>query len=118
MPQIDHTLAQHDPARRTVGEIETLCGNLHGEAKSMGSMGAGDLRLRTSLPRERPGNIVWRGRQWPELRMNFSVWRRNATIIASSSRVSTVDLASFGTVGRSATEVRLRHFAMVFWVMP
>jgi len=39
-----------------------------------------------------------------------SVCRRNATITASSSDVSTVDLASFGPVGRSVTDVRWRHF--------
>ena len=44
-----------------------------------------------------------------------SVCLRNATMMASSSTFSTVDLASFGPVGRSATEVRLRHFATVFW---
>jgi len=38
----------------------------------------------------------------------------NATMIASSSRVSTVDFASLGPVGRSATDIRLRHFATVF----
>jgi hypothetical protein len=43
---------------------------------------------------------------------------RNATTIASSSIDSTVDLASFGPVGRSATDVRLFHLATVFWLMP
>ena len=36
-------------------------------------------------------------------------------MMASSSTVSTVDFASFGPVGRSATDVRLRHLATVFW---
>jgi hypothetical protein len=39
-------------------------------------------------------------------------------MIASSSIDSTVDLGSFGPVGRSATEVRLFHFATVFWLIP
>lgn len=37
---------------------------------------------------------------------------------ASSSIESTVDLGSFGPVGRSATEARLFHFATVFWLIP
>jgi hypothetical protein len=43
---------------------------------------------------------------------------RKATIIASSSIDSTVDLGSFGPVGTSVTEVRYFHFATVFWLMP
>jgi hypothetical protein len=34
--------------------------------------------------------------------------------MASSSRDRTVDLGSFGPVGRSTTELRRRHFATVF----
>ena len=37
---------------------------------------------------------------------------------ASSSIESTVDLGSFGPVGRSATEVRFFHLATVFWLIP
>lgn len=36
----------------------------------------------------------------------------------SSSIESTVDLGSFGPVGRSETEARLFHFATVFWFDP
>ena len=46
------------------------------------------------------------------------VCRRNATITASSSRVRTVDVASFGPVGRSVAEVRFFHFATAFWLIP
>jgi hypothetical protein len=35
-------------------------------------------------------------------------------MIASSSGVNTSDFASFGPVGWSANEVRLRHLATVF----
>jgi len=35
-------------------------------------------------------------------------------MIASSSGESTVECGAFGPVGRSATEVRFFHFAMVF----
>jgi hypothetical protein len=46
------------------------------------------------------------------------VWRRKATIIASSSTDSTVDFGSLGPVGRSAVEVRFFHLATVFWLIP
>ena len=39
-------------------------------------------------------------------------------MIASSSTDSTVDFGSFGPVGRSAIELRLRHLATVFWLIP
>ncbi len=39
-------------------------------------------------------------------------------MIASSLIDGTVDLGSFGPVGTSVTEVRLFHFATVFWLMP
>jgi hypothetical protein len=39
-------------------------------------------------------------------------------MIASSSIDSTVDLASFGPVGRSPTEARFFHLATVFWLIP
>ncbi len=47
-----------------------------------------------------------------------SVCLREATTIASSSSDSTVDRASFGPVGRSATDVRRFHLAIVFWLIP
>ena len=37
-------------------------------------------------------------------------------MIASSSMERTVDLASLGPVGRSATILRCFHFATVFWL--
>jgi hypothetical protein len=37
---------------------------------------------------------------------------------ASSSMERTVDRGSFGPVGRSAVEVRSRHFATVFRLIP
>ena len=37
---------------------------------------------------------------------------------ASSSIERTVDLGSFGPVGRSAAEVRFFHLATVFWLIP
>src|ERR1700733_4473364 len=40
---------------------------------------------------------------------------RKATTTASSSPDRTVDLGAFGPVGRSETEVRAFHLAMVFW---
>ena len=40
--------------------------------------------------------------------------QRNVTITASSSKARTVEPACLGPVGRSATEQRLRHLAMVF----
>jgi len=43
-----------------------------------------------------------------------SVWRRKATIIASSPVDRTVDVGSREPVGRSATELRFFHFATVF----
>ena len=43
---------------------------------------------------------------------------RKATMIASSSNDRTVEWASFGPVGRSATEDRFFHFATVFWLKP
>lgn len=43
---------------------------------------------------------------------------RKATITACSSIVSTVDVGFFGTVGKSATEVRFFHFAAVFGLIP
>ena len=39
-------------------------------------------------------------------------------MIASSSIESTVDFGSFGPVGRSATELRWRHLATVFGLIP
>ena len=39
-------------------------------------------------------------------------------MIASSSMERTVDLASLGPVGRSATILRCFHFATVFWLIP
>ena len=39
-------------------------------------------------------------------------------MIASSSTDSTVDFGSFGPVGRSAIELRLRHLATVVWLIP
>jgi hypothetical protein len=39
-------------------------------------------------------------------------------MIASSSTDSTVDLGSFGAVGRSVTEVRRFHFVTVLGLMP
>ncbi len=39
-------------------------------------------------------------------------------MIASSSTVRTVELASFGPVGRSATVVRFFHLATVLGLMP
>ena len=47
-----------------------------------------------------------------------SVCLRKATTIASSSGESTVERASFGPVGRSATEVRRFHLATVFRLIP
>ena len=41
-----------------------------------------------------------------------------ATITASSSTDSTVDLACLGPVGRSATEDRFFHLETVFWLIP
>ena len=41
---------------------------------------------------------------------------RNATTMASSSADRTVDMGSFGPVGRSETEVRALHLAIVFGV--
>jgi len=41
-----------------------------------------------------------------------------ATTIASSAIDSTVDLASLGPVGMSASEVRRFHLATVFWLTP
>ena len=46
------------------------------------------------------------------------VCRRKATMIASSSIERTVDFGSFGPVGRSATELRWRHLATVFGLIP
>ena len=47
-----------------------------------------------------------------------SVCRWKAMITASCSIDSTVDLATFGPVARSAVEVRRFHLATVFWLMP
>ncbi len=46
------------------------------------------------------------------------VCRRKATMIASSSTVRTVDLGCLGPVRSSARELRLRHLATVFGLMP
>ena len=43
---------------------------------------------------------------------------RNATTTASSSADGTVDLGSFGPVGRSETEVRALHLAIVLGLTP
>src|ERR1700752_4908781 len=43
---------------------------------------------------------------------------RIGTIIPSSSMERTVDLASLGPVGRSATVSRCFHLAVVFWLIP
>lgn len=45
----------------------------------------------------------------------MATWRRKATITASSSIVSTVEVGFFGLVGGSVTEVRFFYFATVFW---
>ena len=42
----------------------------------------------------------------------------SATTTASSSCDRTVECASFGPVGTSATDDRFFHFATVFWLMP
>ncbi|MBM2347089.1 hypothetical protein JQX24_17995 [Marivita cryptomonadis] len=47
-----------------------------------------------------------------------SVCRRNATIMASSATVRTVERGSFGPVFKSSTVARLRHFATVLGLMP
>jgi len=39
-------------------------------------------------------------------------------MIVSSSIARTVDLASFGPVGTSATDERRLHLATVFWLTP
>jgi hypothetical protein len=46
------------------------------------------------------------------------VRRRNSTTIASSISVSTVLFGWLGPIGRSAVEVRLRHFATVLAFKP
>jgi hypothetical protein len=46
------------------------------------------------------------------------VWRRNATIAASSGSVKTVERGSVGPVFISSTVARFRHFATVFRLMP
>ena len=43
---------------------------------------------------------------------------RKATITASSSMLRTVEAASLGPVGRSATDPRFFHFATVFGLIP
>lgn len=47
-----------------------------------------------------------------------SVWRRNATMIASSSNDGTVDFGSPGPIGRSVTQIRWVRLATVSWLMP
>lgn len=64
----------------------------------MGSMGAGDLRLRTSLPGQRPGNIVWRGRQCPKLRMNFGIVVKTAR---ETAQLSAFNQTGEGLIDRS-----------------
>jgi hypothetical protein len=44
--------------------------------------------------------------------------RRNATTIASSASVKTVERGSFGPVFRSSTVARFRHLATVFGLIP
>jgi hypothetical protein len=46
------------------------------------------------------------------------VWRRNATMIASSSTDSTEDFGSLGPVGRSATDDRFLHLNTVLGLTP
>jgi hypothetical protein len=46
------------------------------------------------------------------------VWRRKATIIASSASARTVDRGSVGPVFISSTVARFRHFATVLGFMP
>ena len=43
---------------------------------------------------------------------------RKATMIASSSTESTVDLGSRGPVRKSLTDDRFFHLATVFWLIP
>ena len=52
------------------------------------------------------------------LRVSISMERGNATTIASSSGVGTVDRTSFGPIGASLIVVRLRHFWMVVGLTP
>lgn len=47
-----------------------------------------------------------------------SVWRRKATIIASSSAEIVVERISLGPIGASAVVARLRHFYTVVGLTP
>lgn len=46
------------------------------------------------------------------------MWRRNATTVASSTWVNTVDRGSDGPVFISSTVARFRHFATVLGLIP
>ena len=63
---------------------------------------------------------MWDGRQEgiEAVIKGSSVWRRNATMAASSASVRAVERGSFGPVLRSSTVCRLRHFATVFGLIP
>jgi hypothetical protein len=72
------------------------------------------VRNRLAVP---PTMAIIRWRQRPRTMRNLrtrhlKVLPRKATTIASSSTDSTVDLGSFGPVGRSATEDRFLHLAI------
>ena len=62
MTQIDHPLAQHDPARGTVGQIGAFALDLRGETEGIRRPRARNLQLRPGLARQCVGDII-RGRR-------------------------------------------------------
>ena len=74
------------------------------------------MPLKAALQRRTGAGIVDCGAQ-RQSSSGSSVWRRKATIVASSASVRTVDRGSFGPVLRSSTVARFRHLATVFGLM-
>ena len=60
----------------------------------------------------------WAGAGPRQSSSGSSVWRRNATAVASSSAERTVECGRFGPIGASSTVARLRHFATVLRSIP
>ena len=75
-------------------------------------------RCRRRCTEDRVGFGIVAGSAWRQSSSGKSACRRKATITASSSTVSTVEVGFFGPVGTSAAELRLLHFATVLRLTP
>ena len=110
--QIDYTLSQNDPARRSVGQIVALSRHLGCQPEQVGSTGAGDLHLRPCLPRQCACDAIRVRGKWPEPRMELGqiieASRQTAQLaVACEARKGLVDSGTRGEV----QEVAGREYA-------